>query len=445
MQYLLALFMVGASVVAGAALTSPQSSYVTPPMPGPPRMPAPQPSSQSIPPPPSSPSAWFRSFLGGGRPTSPPVPPTVTPLPQQEEEEKKVLSPYDDLFVPLSDSELQAYKDVAREKCINILIASSKRGFYYNGEPVDVGAMTPDILENEARIAGDRLAYVVRRGEDGRNYLVVDDEVVGPTSLAQSPSHPRIWLQLNEKHYGYILQTEYIRKEYRSVLHLIYDGKDMGEVVAPFGFRLNGDYVIYNKKEADTALYHLYINGKKKAEGSFADFDGKNFGYLPAGKTEGDSKLTLNGKKLGYGGALTFKDSHRAYVLGRTPNVIDPKVYYDGKVIGPGNEPVIEKNHLAYLRSPAEMNKKSTDIRSKVIYDGKEYGYIAGYGFDISLAGDHMAYVRLPDESRDLLDLPKIPDITAYINIDGQDFPGEFGWNNTYVQIAEKMDKNTCG
>lgn len=440
MQYLFVLFMFGASVAA-AAFTPPPSS--APPPPGPPRFSAPQPSSQSIPPPQAS-TSWLKSLFGG--PTlSPPVPTAVTtPSQQQEDEQEEIQTPFD-LFKPLSDAELQVYKDAAKEKCINILIASTKRGFYYNGELIDVGLMAPDIFTNEARIAGDRLAYVMRNGRDGKNYVIVDDEVVGPLSLVRyAPSSPRAWLQLNEKHYGYIVETDYIRKEYRSVLHLIYDGKDLGEVVAPFGFKLNGDYVIYHKKEADTALYHLYINGKKSVEALFADFDGKNFGYIPVGKAEGDSKFTLDGKKLGYGGSLVLKDGHRAYVLGRTPNVIDPKVYYDGKVIGPGNEPVIEKNHLAYLRSPADVNKKSTDIRSKVIYDGKEYGYIAGYGFDISLAGDHMAYVRLPDESRDLLDQPQPPDITASINIDGKDFPGEFGWNDTYVQIAEKVDRSTC-
>lgn len=370
----------------------------------------------------------------------PPIPNTATTPSQPEWEQEEVSTP-DDLFKPLSDAELQTYKDAAKEKCLNILIASQQRGFYYNGEPIDLGEMVPDIFVNEARIAGDRLAYVMRRAKDGRNYVIVDGEVIGPTSVI--PDAHRVVLQLNKKHFAYIMKAEYIRKEFRSVLHLIFDGKDLGEVIAPFDYKLNGDYIIYNKKTADNS-WPLYVNGKKVANGSFGDFDGKNLGYFPMGVKESDAKLTLNGKKLGYGGDLTLKDGHRAYVLGRTVNAIDPKVYYDGRVVGPGTKPVIEKKHLAYLRARIEIDKKSTDIRSKVIYDGKEYGYIAGYGFDISLAGDHMAYVRLPDESRDLLDQPQPPDITAYVNIDGQDFPGEFGWNNTYVQIAERVDRSMC-
>lgn len=410
MQYLLLLFVWGATVVAAAF----------PP-----------------PPPPPQPGAWLSNIMLRSPWLLSPPPVTETPA-EPEEEQEGVNVPY--VFKPLTDEELQVYKDTTKEKCINILIASEKHGYYYNGEPFEVsGIGPPDIFYNEARIAGDRLAYVVRRKEDLQYYVVVDDEVVGRTSLIPSRSSMRIWLNLNEKHYAYIVQTDYKEKEYRSMLHLNFDGKDLGEVVVPFGFKLNGDYVIYNKKMADN-VWHLYVNGKKVANGAFGDFDGKNLGYQAVGKRESDAKLVLNGKKLGYGSDLTLKDGHRAYILGRTVHVIDPKVYYDGKVVGPGREPVIEKNHLAYIRAKNEMDEKSTDMRPKVIYDGKEYGYIAGYGLEISMAGDHMAYVRLPDEYADSSD-EKAP---VYINIDGNDFPGVFDRNTTYVQIVEKVDRSMC-
>lgn len=284
MQYFLLLFVWGASVAAAAAFT-----------------------------PPAAPSSWFGSLFN--RPIPPPVPSAITAPSKPEEEQEDTQIPDDLLFNPLSDAELQTYKDATKEKCINILIASQQRGFYYNGEPIDLGEMVPDIFVNEARIAGDRLAYVMRRAKDGRNYVIVDGEVIGPTSVI--PDAHRAVLQLNKKHFAYIMKAEYIRKEFRPVLHLIYDGKDLGEVIAAFDYKLNGDYIIYNKKTADNS-WPLYVNGKKVANGSFANFDGKNFSYIPAGRK--DAKLTLNGKKLGYGGDLTLKDGHRAYVLGRTPN-----------------------------------------------------------------------------------------------------------------------------
>ncbi|MEK7532095.1 MAG: hypothetical protein AAB579_00610, partial [Patescibacteria group bacterium] len=111
------------------------------------------------------------------------------------------------------------------------------------------------------------------------------------------------------------------------------------------------------------------------------------------------------------------------------------------KVVGPGRRPVIEKNHLAYMRSPMDVDKKSTDERWRLVYDGREQGIIGGYDYNVSLAGDHFAYVRLLDESAHPF---RDKDALGGITIDGTDYPGTFAQGMVYVEITEKTDKSVC-
>lgn len=114
---------------------------------------------------------------------------------------------------------------------------------------------------------------------------------------------------------------------------------------------------------------------------------------------------------------------------------------YDGKNLGRGRSPVIEKKHLAFIRARAEIDRRSKDQHPKVIYDRKELGYVGGFRWKISLAGDHIAYMRrLSDKESPFTH----PTGFARINIDGKDYSGDFLDERVYVEIAEKVDRSTC-
>ena len=379
---------------------------------------------------------WGASLTLAAFPPSPPS--SVPPIPANLLDDEYIGGPSQEpnIVQSLSDAELLEYKKASKEKCLNILIGSEERGFYYNGEPLDVGEKNPwGLKAMQARVAGDRLAYIWR--DRGRDYVVVDDVMVDTLSKVDSPnSQPQ--LKLNQKHVAFIQLVAMSPRPFRSTFHLIFDGKDMGQIDL-LDYKLNGDHVIYDVVEDRTLTKSsVFIDGKKKVKGSNGDYDGKNFGY---GEVGSNGKLIYNGKKLGYGGDLTLKDGHRAYILGRTENAINPKVYYDGKVVGPGRRPVIEKNHLAYARSPMDVDKKSADERWRLVYDGREQGIIGGYDYNVSLAGDHFAYVRFLDQSAHPF---KDKDAPGVITIDGTDYPGTFAQGMVYVEITEKTDKSVC-
>lgn len=334
------------------------------------------------------------------------------------------------LFAPLSDEELDAYRKLSEDQCLNVLIASEDRGFYYNGELIDADWIRTDLGPKtkiqEAHIAGDRLGYVKL------NTVIVDGEDVGVLNDIGSFGGVgnEIRLKLNEKHYAYPRLVAYDKTQYMPTYHLIYDGEDLGEAGTIF-YKLNGDFIIYQKYGkvgGDKVHSWLFANGKKIADGALGDFDGKNLAYVD---TNGSGQVISHGKKMLYGSDITLKDGHFAFTQSNNSQGANPKIYYDGKILGPGREPVVEKNHIAYL---------SEDIVRKIVYDGQVLGEIGGR-WKIDLAGDHIAYMRRLRGSEKLFEYSED---FARVNIDGKDYPGDFFSGNVYVEIEEKKDRSTC-
>lgn len=342
------------------------------------------------------------------------------------------------LRLPLSPQELEAYKTLAKEQCLHILLASDDRGFYYNGEPMDPeweGPGGPKI--RDAHIAGDRLGYakdaaVILNGED-----VGLTNTSGATGIGIGSD---IQLKLNEKHFAYFQLVGYNASQRRSTYHLIYDGKDLGPA-SMFDARLNGDFVIYHTVRGQylkSAQYQLFVNGKKIANGAFGDYDGKNLAYVAASS---HGHVVYNGKKKGYGTDITLKDGHFAFTRGETVQGVNPRIIYDGKNLGRGRNPVIEKQHLAFFRARSEIDARSKDQHPRVIYDGKELGYVGGTRWQMSLTGDHLAYMRrLPEQENPFIH----PVGFVRININGKDYPGDFLDQRVYIEIQEKKDQSVC-
>ncbi len=330
------------------------------------------------------------------------------------------------LNLPLTQDELQTYTSLAAEQCVNVLISSSRRGTYYNGEPIEPSP-------SQAHIAGDRIGYV--RG----NTVIVDGKEVGALNDINFPvTRPGENLKLNEKHFAYHRLVG-LDADRVPISHLIFDGKDLGPANL-FLYRLNGDFVIYGRTDEQGGKREedLFANGKKIADGAFGDYDGKNIAYIDFNDTQ---QLIVNGKSIGFGGDVTFRDGHTAFIKGKTENVVEPHVMYDGKDLGRGRAPVLEKNHIAFIRAPSEIDPRSKDEYPRVVYDRKEFGKIGGFGWKISLAGDHIAYLRRLDEREN----PFVyPEDFARVNIDGKDYPGDFLSSDVYVEIAEKADRRGC-
>ena len=337
---------------------------------------------------------------------------------------------------PLSDEELKTYASLSQEKCLNVLISSEDRGWYYNGEPVD-----PEEKIRDVHIAGDRIGYVKM------NSVIIDGEDVGSTNVSDDQNRfyeVRPQLKLNEKHFAFFRLMSLDRKRHMPTYHLIYDGEDFGEA-AMFSYKLSGDYIIHETSfDRDVPIkltkHKLFANGKKIADGGFGDYDGKNLAYVD---TNGSNQVIYNGKKMGYGygGEIVLKDGHFVFARGQTEQGVNPRIIYDGKDLGRGREPVIEKNHLAFIRAAAEIDPKSSDQHPRVIYDGKQFGYVGGFSWKISLAGDHIAYMRGLEEKEKPFEYAQD---FAQINIDGVDYPGNFLSDGAYVEISEKHDRSQC-
>lgn len=340
----------------------------------------------------------------------------------------------------LTKKELEPYVRFSRGQCMNVLLASKERGYYLNGELVDNGFADPmgRPMIWDVHIGGDRVGYI------DRNRVIVDGEDLGPfDAVAKFVQESfRRELFVNEERSVFLRRVSYDAKKYMPTYHVILDGKDIGEAHSSH-LKLNGKYAIYqrliNKPPARTRA-ELYVNGKKVANGQWGDYDGKNLAYVEGMGGRGSAQVIYNGKKVGYGGEITLRDGHFSFKRGETPEGARPRIIYDGKDLGRGHKPFLEKDHIAFLRSANDRDPRSKDTQYKVIYDGKELDYIGGVGSGVSLAGDHVAYVRRVDDGTGV----ENPTGTARINIDGKDFPVEFSSNDVYVEITEKVDRRGC-
>lgn len=309
-------------------------------------------------------------------------------------------------YQPLAEEELELYKKLSKEKCLNILLSSQNRGTYYNGELLDHAS--------DAHIAGDRLAYI--EGDVSGKRVIVDGENFGLVSEDSSYQFP-ISLELNKKHFAFVKGIDPKAGKYK----MVFDGKVLRPKIGYLpGMRLEGNFVFYQVSKGERRFG--YANNKNIGENVVA-YDGKNIV-----KRGPDLTLSYNGKPVGHSRRkVALKDGHFGFI---DLLAEDEQLLYDGKRFGTAIAVFIEKDHMAYLSA----DKNSADP-AHFIYDGKNFGIHAGE--NPSLSGDHFAFIRDTREFDEEIGGPA----KNVVNIDGNDYPGS---HFSYVEISEKGNNSEC-
>lgn len=310
---------------------------------------------------------------------------------------------------PLTSEELEPYKTLSKNQCLNILMASGARGMYYNGELL--GERTESGLWDisDAHIKGDRLAYI--QYVDFEKHVIVDGQDYGLITEDSSYQFTPTFL-INKKHFAFIKGIDPKNNDYR----IVFDGKELDKKIDSITpMRLYDDFLFYQ------TLIDGKINGftNDKDLGAYViAYDGKNI----VKRIDDKLSITYNGKKVGHTRrGIALQDDHFGFI-DLTSN--DEQLVYDGKRFGTAIAVFIEKDHLAYLG----VDKKGTDP-AHFIYDGKDFGVFTGE--NPSLEGDHFAFIR--DTRKFSPDIAGPP--LSVINIDGKDYPGNFF---SYVEVTKK-------
>jgi len=292
-------------------------------------------------------------------------------------------------FYTVTQEQLEAHKRLSKELCLNILIETFP--YIYNGEYVGVEAAEPYLYS--AKIAGDRLGYLDSRFADGW-HVIVDRKDYGAASS----------LLFSEKHVAFSREVGKVAGTDLPVYHMIFDGKDLGQGTP---LKIVGDSLLYNR---DGKLYSF-------KDGEIVAREEDVYTYDTDGKDEGFYEFYERGNmyRIYYNGALFdtvpwthnidgpyVEGGHIVYAHGPAPGSNFHHVYYDGKDLGFGVDPVLEGDHLAYrMHRPDEH---------RFIYDGKDYGQLDGWSIykgAYDLSGDHFAFMQTIS-----------PEVTR-LNIDG--------------------------
>lgn len=333
------------------------------------------------------------------------------------------------------------FNQASNDHCVNILISTedgANKLFIYNGEAIKTPAEY-DSISNVA-IYNNHIGYIAWKSAPGGGTVatvtgdvLVDNKQVG-TVVDWSNNNPapidfpsqNYQLKINDNHVAYLkfvgMESISAAKaaagfKGQSVFHMIFDGKDLGEVGADHYIKMNGNYIIYVRKINNK--WHVFANEKDLGVGISGDFDGKNKAVI-----QENGNLIYDGKKLtnlgGSGsnfGAVELKNGLLAYNKGPDSS---PSVFFKGKKIGYGRLPRIENNKLAYLKGTKTL-----------VFGNKSFINLVG-GNDLevfSLAGKHFAFT-----------VKGVDNKFANINIDGETYSagGDYDILSTKIQISEK-------
>lgn len=349
-------------------------------------------------------------------------------------------SPIAAIAAPTPD-DYWVFNQVSNDRCVNILI-STKDGadklFIYNGEAIKIPAGY--LFISDAVIHNNHIGYIAWKTplNGGVGDVFVDGKQVGtvvgwadynPMSIDfQMVSNYNYHLNISDNHVAYLKLVGFgsvsaaksvAGFKGEPIFHMMYDDKDLGEVVASNKeIKMNGDYIIYVKKIKNKE--HLFANTKDLGVGIAGDFDGKNKAVI-----QENLNLIYNGKKLtnlgasGLSfGAVELKNGLLAYNKG--PNS-SPSVFFKGKKIGSGRLPRIEGKNFAYLKG-----------KNTLVYNNKNLKNLVGINdFEMfSLGGKHFAHT-----------VEELKNQASHINIDGETYVsgGDYDIGDTKVQVSEKL------
>ncbi len=272
----------------------------------------------------------------------------------------------------------------------------------YNGKDLGTGQV-PIVLD------GNDIAFT-----DSNRHLIYNGQNLGEYTPDSKEGGGQFWPPiLNSGHIAF----------YRTInnkLHLIYDGKDKGNVFAildgnniafrtdsnDITFTSSNNHVIYNGKDlgigynlvlADNHLAymtlpdipaHIIYDGKDLGQGYNPMIYGNSFGYVS--QTNGTDHIIFNGKDFGEGGYPCDMNEYHIACVRNIGDGFNPEnhVIYDGKDLGIGNYPHLDGDNIAY------DNLGSSDDFS-IKYNGK----VIGQGFHLVMNNGNYAFEKARDKN----------------------------------------------
>lgn len=182
---------------------------------------------------------------------------------------------------------------------------------------------------------------------------------------------------------------------------VIYDGNDLGpreqsDRATP---GLHASLVVAEQEILSTRVVggrmHIIRHGQDIGEGDNPVVSGPHLAFVRV--TGSQPHVVFNGRELGPGMNPVLEGEHLAFVrinpaaatIAKQPTQLADlisfartafHVFYDGRNLGEGNDPVLSGDHVVFLRQVGD--------RPHVIYDGRDMGE----GQAPCISGDHLAY-----------------------------------------------------
>lgn len=168
--------------------------------------------------------------------------------------------------------------------------------------------------------------------------------------------------------------------------HLIYNGKEISTGYLMDTLSVTDTYVTYTKRDNPGNIFKTYLYKNDQNFGEIKDavmiptFENGNYAFA-----DKDGNIIFNGKNLGLaktegtsGSRVQVSGNHIVFVQGEEEKI--PHVIYDGKDLGEGVNPTISGDNIAYN---IEVNGKQ-----HILFNGKDMGE----GTEPQLAGNNLAF-----------------------------------------------------
>jgi len=208
--------------------------------------------------------------------------------------------------------------------------------------------------------------YAMERMIGGRVHVIYDGKDMGEGGF----------ISLGENSIAFV-------RTIKGLDHLMYNGKDISSGYLMEPLSVTDAYVTYTKQDKagysyfyknDQSLGKIYTNDMEPyfSDGNYA-FENTNGNIIFDGKNLGSAKTTGNS-----GSRVQVSGNHIVFVSGEAEKI--PHVIYDGKDLGEGVNPTISGDNIAYN---IEVNGKQ-----HILFNGKDLGE----GTEPQLAGDNLAF-----------------------------------------------------